>query len=62
VKVAVFCTDSTVANFYKTARAWDKGNDIFSIAIEGTRTIVRIELGDKAIPDIDRSNNILQVQ
>jgi hypothetical protein len=62
VKVAVFCTDGSVANFYKTARAWDKGNDIFSIAIEGTRTVERIELGDMVIPDIDRSNNILQVK
>jgi hypothetical protein len=51
-----------VANFYKTARAWDKGNDIFSIAIEGTRTVERIELGDMVIPDVDRSNNILQVK
>ena len=62
IKVAVYCTDGTVAHFYKTARAWDKGNDVFSIAIEGTRTIKRIELGDRIIPDVDRSDNILHVQ
>ena len=62
IKVAVYCTDGTVARFYKTARAWDKGNDVFSIAIEGTRTIKRIELGDGIIPDVDRSNNILHVR
>jgi hypothetical protein len=60
VKILVRFVDGTTANFYQTARAWDKGNDMFSISVEGTTAIRSIELGDAAIPDVDRSNNVLR--
>jgi hypothetical protein len=49
-------------SIYKTARAWEQGNTIYPIPLFGQKRIQKIELGDKVIPDVDRSNNIYHVE
>jgi len=62
VKVTMTFMDGSAASFYQTPRAWDMENNVFLIAIEGTKMIKSIELGDSGIPDIDRSNNTYEAQ
>jgi hypothetical protein len=62
IKLTVTFEDSSEVNIYKTARVWESGNTSYSICIPGNDPIVKIVLGDNIIPDVDRSDNIINFE
>lgn len=62
IKLLVKFADGSEASIYKTARVWERGNTAYLVNISGHKKIRGIELGDKIIPDVDRSDNIIHVE
>jgi hypothetical protein len=62
IQILVNFADGSEITIYKTARVWEKGESVYSVLIPGKKKIKRIELGNRVIPDVDRSDNIIQFE
>jgi hypothetical protein len=62
IRLLVKFVDGSETIIYKTARVWEKGNLAYPINISGNKAIKSIELGDKIVPDVDRSDNIIHIE
>ncbi|MGB5874566.1 MAG: peptidase, partial [Bacteroidota bacterium] len=62
VKLTVRFADGSETSMYETARVWEKGNQTYSVALPLDRRIVSVELGDRVIPDVNRSDNTIRVE
>jgi len=58
VNLVVTYDDGSTKTVYKTARVWQNGNMGLTIKLKNGKTIRRIELGSKHIPDVNKENNI----
>ena len=58
VEITVVFEDNTIKQISQSARVWDDGKKISAVRVANNNKIVKVELGNNLIPDIDRSNNI----
>ncbi|MCK5573027.1 MAG: M1 family metallopeptidase, partial [Bacteroidetes bacterium] len=62
VKLTVRYADGSETSIYETARVWEKGNQTYSVALPLDKRIVSMELGDRVIPDVKRSDNAIRME
>jgi hypothetical protein len=62
VKLTVRYADGSETWIYETARVWEKGNRTHSVALPLDKRIVSMELGDRVIPDVNRSDNAIRME
>jgi hypothetical protein len=57
VHLTVQFSDSTAEIIHEDAGIWKNGNEVYEITFQSSKTIERVELGHKEIPDADSGNN-----
>jgi hypothetical protein len=57
VKLTLTYEDGSVETVYRTVAIWRSGDKTFSWPLERPGRLVRVELGDKTIPDVERGDN-----
>ncbi len=60
VNLVISYEDGSNENIYKTVRVWQNGNKGLTIKLKNGKSIKRIELGSKHIPDVNSENNVYQ--
>ncbi|MBK6681764.1 MAG: hypothetical protein IPG53_18085 [Ignavibacteriales bacterium] len=61
VVLEILFEDGTVEKISKTAEVWKNGEKSLVLSVPGTKKIDKITLGSPKIPDVDNSDNILNL-
>lgn len=61
VVLEILFEDGTVETISKTAEVWTNGEKSLVLSVPGTKKIDKITLGSPKIPDVDNSDNILNL-
>jgi hypothetical protein len=62
IDLTITYLDKTTGKVHKTIEVWQKGATEISVAIAGTKKIMKVELGSTWIPDADKSDNVFEVK
>ncbi len=57
VKLRIEYSDGSIDEIYKNTSIWSSGEKALVISADAGKKIMKIELGDKVIPDTNRNNN-----
>jgi hypothetical protein len=57
IHLTVLYTDGTAEHIHKNAGIWKEGNNVVEISVNTTKSVQRVELGHKEVPDTDSGNN-----
>ena len=60
VDLKVLFSDGTYETIHEKISVWQNGNNTFTILGTTNKTIIKIELGNKDIPDADLSDNVIK--
>ena len=60
IKLEITYDDNSTEEIYKNLRIWKTGATEFIVNLDTNKTINKIVLGDRSVPDIDMTNNIYQ--
>ena len=60
IKLEITYDDNSAESIYKNLAIWKTGITEYLVNLKNNKTIKKIILGDKLIPDIDVSNNVYQ--
>jgi aminopeptidase N len=58
IKMKVVYSDDSVEDITHTAKVWQSGSHEYRITVENVKEIVKIEMGDNYIPDMNKEDNI----
>ncbi|HEY0355884.1 MAG TPA: M1 family aminopeptidase, partial [Flavisolibacter sp.] len=62
IDLTIIYSDKTRENVHRSIAVWEKGNSSVVITVPATKRIARIELGSTWVPDVDKSDNVLEVE
>ncbi len=60
IKLEITYDDDSTESIYKNLAIWETGISEYLVNLKTNKSIKKIKLGDKLIPDIAPSNNVYQ--
>ena len=61
IDLKITYVDKTTSSLHRSIEVWQKGATEISIAVPATKKIIKIELGSTWVPDVDKSDNVFEL-